>query len=507
MAGHAASPPVRRFAPSPARRRGMLLVLGAVLILLLLGVAAFVVDLGIAKVTQRTMQTATDAGAIEGLRQRDNPFVDPRASAALVVRQTFDDDWNLGSDPIGFGAGPTVNLVPDATTDLQFGPLIAGTGVYKPVPELNDGTVNAPANRPEGDMLTGNYDASQRHDEGYAANPYERDDFPSGFAGTDGNSFLMRLRRTADYQVPDWNNIAGVSSSGPELPLLFSRALFLNPDGGPYNPREHGLSFRAVSIADAQPALSVGPDNPAIAVEGLAPYALHADYWNALPVGVWSNAQVLATGEIVGVDVVAGARDGQLVRRTQLALAAAAVDTVLTMDFSDGFPAPPFQARIGGEVMLVTAVDGGLDEWTVVRGIGGTAAAAHGVDSMVLLHEVATLGNPIENALPAENGFVVPTVTEYVPIFGTPADATERIVGFGAAQLRPTLPVAPPLSYPVDVQVMRMDSMIPPRNAMAHLAEPVDSALTDAEVNALFAARQAVDGPLRAPALVRSYGQ
>jgi len=489
----------------------------AVLVMFLLGFSAFVIDFGILRASQRAMKTAVDAASAEGLRQRDNGLVYDRAAASLLVQQTFDDDFDLLSDDLNIGAGPVVALSTSIHPTLEFTPKINGYGVYDPLLRLNDGFVNPPANRAEGDMLAGNYDASMRHDEGYnLANPYERDDFPSGFAGPPGthDSFLVRLRRTADWEVTDWNNIPGVSSSGPELPLLFGRMLYIAQDvdsGTDYSPRIHGLSFRATGIADAQPVLSVGPFNtpvnvPPSGLEGAAPYGLSLVYWNSLPTGVWTAAQVLASGDIIPVPP--GPRVGHMTRRTQVAAPGLGpIGTTLTVEFSVGFPDPPFQARIDDEQMLVTAVDLGTDEWTVVRGVNGTVPAAHATSDLVHLHETACLTQEFLSGSAAGTGFVTPALTEFVPVFVSVA-GTERIAGFGASLMRPAggIPPVLPVVYPVDVEIMRMASFIPHRNAMAHLSDSVDPTLTDADVDAIFLARHTVAEAIEAPALVRSNG-
>jgi hypothetical protein len=57
--------------PNSASRRGYVLILFAMLLFAILGLAALVIDLGMARLTQRQMQTAVQSAALEGLRFRD----------------------------------------------------------------------------------------------------------------------------------------------------------------------------------------------------------------------------------------------------------------------------------------------------------------------------------------------------------------------------------------------------------------------------------------------------
>lgn len=467
---------------------------------------ALVADWGVVRVTQRQMQSAADSGALEGLRQRDSLSVDDRVAAREMVRNVFDDDWNLASDAYDYGAGPIITFsAPTIASPLQLGSYITGISVYDPVPQLNDGTSGPPINEAHGDMLTGNYVAAS-HSEPMS---YVRADFPAGFdESTPHNSFLLRLRRT--WNPLGLDDIAGVSSSAPGLRYVFALGTpMYQSSSTTYNPRRDGVNIHTTSIADAQVALSVGPVNtsvnvPPTGMAGISSYGLSLAYWNLLAPGVWSPAQVEATGEITGLGPTTAVRDGHLTRRTQIVAAGiAAGDTTVDVLSNAGFPAVPFKARFEDEVVEVTAIAG--TQWTITRGANGTAAAAHAIDTEVVLFETATLtqeflsGDPLN--LPF--GFVaVPADVEYIPLFET-VGGSERLVGFGAGRLRLVGPA--PGAFPVSVEVFKFDSIIPTENAMATLADSVDPLLTAAEVNTIFSLRSTIDQPLRAPALVRAY--
>ncbi|MFN5957579.1 MAG: pilus assembly protein TadG-related protein, partial [Planctomyces sp.] len=63
----------RRDLRGRAGRRGNILLGFAILLFAIFALAALVIDLGVRSMTQRQMQTAVDAAAVEGLRFRDDP--------------------------------------------------------------------------------------------------------------------------------------------------------------------------------------------------------------------------------------------------------------------------------------------------------------------------------------------------------------------------------------------------------------------------------------------------
>src|SRR5207244_4327948 len=73
-----------------ARRRGTTLTLVVPLLFAFFGIAALVIDLGLARVARREMQNAADAVALEGLRGRDDPNV-PQANRDQQRRQHASD--------------------------------------------------------------------------------------------------------------------------------------------------------------------------------------------------------------------------------------------------------------------------------------------------------------------------------------------------------------------------------------------------------------------------------
>jgi hypothetical protein len=273
----------------PTRRRyrrhrgGYVLVLFALLFFGLLALAALVIDLGFARLTQRQMQTAADGAALEGLRFRDGvpeawltddqivaefgPAPMPqepsnpdwvfwlngvrRWAASRHVRMVFDDDLNpTDGDLHNFGAGPEFELsggVGDPS--LNASQILLAASVYKP-----SGLESNLDDQLHGDMVAGTYTSDALH--GDEQSTYDRSDFATG---SSDDAFLVRMRRTNNFAGLDEQ--PGVSSCGPALPYLFGRGSLIaprNPAEG-YSPRHHGLTVRATAIAKAQPVVRVGP--------------------------------------------------------------------------------------------------------------------------------------------------------------------------------------------------------------------------------------------------------
>ena len=94
------TPRMTKAARARGDQAGTVLVLFAVLVIALLGIAALGIDMGLARLSQAQMQTAADTAALEGLRLRDfheyralgDPYRRPRVGE--LVQQVFDDDFH-----------------------------------------------------------------------------------------------------------------------------------------------------------------------------------------------------------------------------------------------------------------------------------------------------------------------------------------------------------------------------------------------------------------------------
>lgn len=267
-------------------KNGSVLIFFILLVFGLFAIGAGVIDVGFARLAQVEMQSATDGASLLGLREKDNPTIDPsirdqqrRLRASQSVSYVFDDDFDLSSDEHNFGAGPVVNLSAGVgqANALQTVSL-PGTVVYDPQLQLNDSE-----NLVHGDQVAGSFDPLAQHSE---ANDYQRTDFTPAIDGAD---FLVRMRRTNDFDGLD--NEAGVSSSAPTIPYLFGRATTLaspDPSAG-YAPRFHGITVRSTSISTIQPAKVVGSPRSGF---GAAPFILSRSYWDALLIDSGESVQV-----------------------------------------------------------------------------------------------------------------------------------------------------------------------------------------------------------------------
>ena len=250
------------------RRSGQALILFILVMLALVGVLALTLDYGFVLLSRRAMQTAANAGALEGGKDLDSTG---RENAQRVIRNLFDDDLDPTSNSTTLSAGISHSLV---TIDSTGSVLGSGNGsqdlhdnrtqyLYRPNPELN------PSNLEHGDFVIGNYlDGSTSHGESAS---YERDDFEPD---NNGDAFLTRLRRTP-IRTGVANTLdreTGVSSSGTGSPLLMGRLLpFIHSSSG-YDLRRDGVTIRATSISQAQPVVQVG-ESTSTAVYVSLPYA------------------------------------------------------------------------------------------------------------------------------------------------------------------------------------------------------------------------------------------
>jgi len=331
-----------------ARRRGYTLVFFAMMLFGLMAMAALVIDIGFARLTQRQMQIAADAAALEGLRFRDvypPEYATPmsleearRRQASNIVAWTFDDDFDPSNvDALTFGAGPRIDLGPgiDGGGTINAGQFISSPGNSNPNPQVgslpdppaykptrSDNTTRGLelniANAIHGDMLAGSYVAENPSDPSDAdwhdeQPSYSRNDFNSTAATHD--AFLVRMRRLHDdFDAVDTE--AGVSSKGPEIPYLFGRGAMLsieNPDGD-YLPRIHGIAVRATAIADAQPVLSAGVALPDHNLPGSTAFCIFlghaADGWIDIPAGTSVTLKIDSTGFVSWVTATGNTQIG-----------------------------------------------------------------------------------------------------------------------------------------------------------------------------------------------------
>lgn len=374
------------------------------------GLLALAVDIGYARLTQSQMQNAADAAALEGLRKRDavrnpvngNPVAfasdcTRRAAANRVAHWTFDDDFDpaSGDADYQFGAGPVVDVTEGVTSFHALQTIsVPDPHVYKPDLQLNQ------RNQVYGDMVSGRfcYTSDPFPSEGgvyelqdivctepqHGSGAYSRNDFnpnltaptgppgvsecpaadetapiPPGGTGNlgtvDNNAFLVRLRRSNDFQDVAGQLEEGVGSSGPALPLTFGKGTTVRGDDPTvdYSVRRDGLTVRATAIAATRPAMHLGAPQTNPVTPSITPFVL-ADTCVQNPAGAAVAITVSinpTTGNITRAGAgTPGCATGTVVGR--FVANAAAFRTVGQAPPPAGIPTPcaltpPFAARYG----------------------------------------------------------------------------------------------------------------------------------------------------------------
>lgn len=245
-----------------AEQGGVVLVWAALLALALFGMVAVNVDLGFLRLTRQQMEGGAEVAALEGIRWRDLAGDSGRRAIARdALGLVFDDNLDpTDGDPVGFGAGPVVNLVGgqgpmNASAELVVDALPQDR-VWKPAAqmELNLG------NEQHGDLVAGA--AVLGGGPSLENSAFVRNDFvpaPPGSTPAElqqEDAFLVRLRRASAANPLDRQ--LGASSAGPALPFLFGLGGAMQPGApGDYNPRAEGLTVRATAVAATERALHV----------------------------------------------------------------------------------------------------------------------------------------------------------------------------------------------------------------------------------------------------------
>jgi len=456
------------------------LVQVAFVVFALSAMLSLVIDLGYAHLTQGQMQSAADAAAIEGIRQRDavpNPAAADaarREAVNTVVGWTFDDNFDPtdGDVDYQFGAGPIIDLTEGATSlhGLQMSS-VPEQHVYKPNLQAN------PGNAPEGDMVSGRfcYSADPLPSESVAyemqdtvcgqpqlgAGTYTRNDFNPG--GANPNAFLVRLRRSNEYQDLEGRTDPDVGSSGPSLPLTFGKATTIHGDdpAATYSVRRDGLTVRATAIAETRPALHLGV--PQAGQLAIAPFVIR------------DTCLQSPTGAPIAVPVSINPTNGVMTR--------------------NGPGAPPGCGPADGPA-----------GWFIANPAAPVPAA--------LAATIRTVGAPVlvsQNLTPCQ---VVPQTiaTRYVAVFSQMNTPPTRIIGYARVSLTrqalcpgPGRGGAPP---PFTATIQRMASIVAPANATAMLptgfAAGVPPALITELLDKNLGRNSGVNyGPVLAPVLAR----
>lgn len=282
-----------------SRRAGAVLVQFALLSVAFVAIMAVALDISLLRNVQGAMEGATDVAALEGLRMRDAASCPPtmtleeciryrdlerRRAASEAMALNFDEDFDLATrnedHRYGFGGflkthrdggpvaepfapdGPAAEMAPDALEETldAYNPYEGGNNPIE---------FNHRDNHAYGDMVSGSFKPTQARFTGQEAWDYAREDFVPATAAQSGaqDSFLVRVRR--GNNPAGFDNVSGVSSTGPQIPALFSLgAMIKGTPGTGYDPRRDGFTVRSSSIADTRPVVAVGLADPLGAYPG-----------------------------------------------------------------------------------------------------------------------------------------------------------------------------------------------------------------------------------------------
>jgi len=212
----------------------------------ILGLAALVIDLGLARVQLRQMQSATDTAALEGLRGNSD---DARKFAGHVFDTDLDESNNA----------PQSDVVPEIEIVPVPGLPVAG------------GTIQDPRGKRWIPQLAG-YDDTVAPD--------------NGDLDQVGDTFFARLERSEN------STNRKLTNPGAPLPWLFGRlGAISREDGVAFVNR--GISLKSVSQANNGRVMTVGAELNSVGLDGIE--------WR-VPIASWqtatSNAPYLAVDTI-----------------------------------------------------------------------------------------------------------------------------------------------------------------------------------------------------------------
>jgi len=336
-------------------------------------------------------------------------------------------------------------------------------------------------------MVSGTY-VEDRFFEAVEDSVYRRSDFvpanpnpQGGLGNTPDDSFLVRMRRTNNFQGLD--AIPGVSSSGPALPFLFGRGTVMSvnqagPFGG-YNPRVHGLTVRATAIADARPALAVGTS---LALGGLAqerralgvlPFVIWNQIWKKFD-QIQSEDIPLIANERGKIKVYDGGSPAPRPNPLETGGGGSLVDNRpeflnVYVDQLDRrvfafFPPEPLPLSVGTRVIRLSRDF----RWDRPFNLVGFA--------------------PVVKVFNREEGF-----PEDEPL--GPHPGYVRVIGFVLVQIKGQ-------QIPGPVSIRKFPDVIVPQNASAAIPEGL-AALKKRQVTAIMASHARLNDPILAPVLVK----
>jgi len=241
-------------------RRGYVLVLFAMLFWVILGMAALVIDLGLARVKLRQMQTATDTAAIEALRggyatstPDSNEALDDAYRFFAYALDNRGNQFNWSTVPTTYETREVRYDNPNRANQLVG-------------PKLSDPRVSLP-------LRMGEFIASQ----------------------TDSNESVRAVYRRGTTTEGE--------NASPALPWLFGRGTFLHHTNT-NDLLQRGMTFQAESLAKTNPTMTFGAAVPSAGFEGVT-LACDASDWPDSPM-IWDIPSAERGLLLVGTELSPG---------------------------------------------------------------------------------------------------------------------------------------------------------------------------------------------------------
>lgn len=422
--------------PRTRKERGQILVLFEVMLIVILGFAALVIDLGFLRNNRQTLVNAVDAGALAGgtmlpVTTAANVTAHPSygyhnyQDAEALINETIQTDY-----PGLKASDYTITYKCLIGTDPSGNPAIS-----RDIPTVCD-----PSKSLGRQPVTGDFQG--------AGTTRFTNCVPS--KGDVCNVVFVQASKTTQFTIGpvigvNQGSTGSVSSaackggcvtSAPaDLVIVLDRTLSMSSSQisylqaaaktvlGVYNPAQQrvALALTGPSVVDAN-------GNPTLATCTAASsgkaygsvstlYSNHSNNWTPLTHLVSSGTTTLVNASTT----LSSATDTTFVSTTLGAAITSTTSTSITVSSSTGFPTPstanPFYIQIDSEQMAVTGWTGtGNKTWTVQRGQNGTRAATHTNGTNVYFAMTAATTNT-QLAVSSYTNF--PTTNGYTVLVGS----------------------------------------------------------------------------------------
>jgi hypothetical protein len=501
-----------------SHRGGYTLVFFAMLMFALMGLAALVIDIGFARLTQRQMQTAVDSAALEGLRFRDgipeewlnDPVMKAEIEAACgshpaLPQNPGDPDWQIWLNCVRrWAASRNVAFVfdddldpsdddgafyddnnPDPNVGQQFN--VAGQFGAGPVLEFTDGAgsdpdlaasefINDPTN-PNSNPRIGSYPATPVY------KPTRGDGTPGLELNLDNTIYGDMVAGSFDATTQN------VDFNPPEGDTNLAINEYSNPPVGD-NYVQRNFRPSAPATANAFLVRMRRSNN----LDGLDEQQDVSTHGPTVPY-LFGRGSFLAVRDPEMVSDYLPRRHGMTVRATGIADSR----SVLSVGMPDESATPPLKGLARFSLLLSdwNSLTVGAGVLRDLSNVGVISVSGMTTGRFFDVGPTSSMPVVVGRTLPDSSAPSEGEYTGYVAIYDEIASGgttVNRIVGFGLA-------TATVLATGAEVEITRHDSAVAEENASAVVCHP--QSLTNEEWQSVHASNDAVNGPLFAPVSVR----